>query len=569
MICFLNDGWVDVLLDKLNQEWRPFQVMVLRDSSYASFSEENVLFRKVTARLPVIAVELSKVTNANLFAISRSTTVCVIVQMSQDLQDDVHFELVRNSIDFIVRLSPSSARPRCLMLSGKKSYQSVNLLEKMSVYAWSLKFLDFAIISINSEDTIRVFTYYPFTKRLASHPKLFPDKLRDMNKYELKVPFIHSSPYMRQKQTGTYVGTEYSIAQFLSEFLNFKLTVLDYNSGYPALKHSVKDLENSLLNFLPFTMFLGHPLTWNNTKIEKGVVVTFDNFCAIVSPLATEAQVDSPIGVLLSFLVSMGSILVIVLGVNRLKIMKQNHNTFTVCQLILQKSLVRLPESIRDRIIFFFIIILSMTYFEDIYARLTELGLKNIPTPLSSFEDIDRSGLTPYIAEGIFKWMFDDSDADNQTSVEAVKRKTRTADANSCIKYIIEGQRVICFVFESKGKMYAQNNTNLDGTSNIRIADFKVVVNGKNFVFENASPYVEKFNQVIGKLLEANLVDHWNRYNVLTRTPDYFMSENNLLIMQMVCIFIFGFIVSTMVFFAELAWNYYRQNKRPSSVVAI
>lgn len=107
--------------------------------------------------------------------------------------------------------------------------------------------------------------------------------------------------------------------------------------------------------------------------------------------------------------------------------------------------------------------------------------------------------------------------------------------------------------------MYAQRNKNLDGSSNIRITDFRVVDNGKNFVYENASPYVEKFNQVMEKLLEANLIDYWNRYNILKKNSDFPMSENNLLIMQMLAIFVFGFTASTIVFFMELVWNYCKQ----------
>lgn len=104
--------------------------------------------------------------------------------------------------------------------------------------------------------------------------------------------------------------------------------------------------------------------------------------------------------------------------------------------------------------------------------------------------------------------------------------------------------------------MYAQKNRNLDGTSKIRITEFRVVVNGKNFVFENASPYVEKFNRVLEKLLEAGLINYWNRYDVLKKRDDFPMSDNNFLKMQMVAIFVFGFIASTLIFFAELVWYY-------------
>ena len=101
----------------------------------------------------------------------------------------------------------------------------------------------------------------------------------------------------------------------------------------------------------------------------------------------------------------------------------------------------------------------------------------------------------------------------------------------------------------------------------IREAELAFSFNGKNFVFEQASPYVDKFDQVTRKLMEAGVLNHLNPQKAFKKDnpledKDFWKNKNDkLLIIQMVTILGFGYAGAVTMFFIELTYYCLKQFK--------
>lgn len=386
-------------------------------------------FYKDVLQTPTMVIDLAKKSDLQKLSLSQKSTVYIVLNSSKNDQ----LQFIKRDLDLVTKLSMPGTRPRCLLLlPAVKDFET---LQKVLDHAWSLKFLDFSIITGNSS----LFYYNPFTsvyttEPLTPHSTIFLDKMENMHGYELKLPFIDSSPYIVRKINNTYGGSEYRIIRAVSKILNFKLVVLDYGSGYCALKNAVKDLELGTVNVLPFTLFDTHPLTLNNPSLVRGKVFLFDSFRGVVSSTLTSRVNFNPnyrlMKILIFLFTGIAVVLVLVHLSNLLKISKQKFETFTTVQLVLGEPGVKYPKASVDRIIYLSIVILSMTYFNDIFAGMTEYELMDSPVVLKNFDDVSNSMLTPYINTGIYNWIFNNSDK----SLEAIKLKARNSSSTDCVQ---------------------------------------------------------------------------------------------------------------------------------------
>ena len=430
-----DDKWTDTLIRQLKMEWVTYQLVIFRNNSNIGALERDFIFEALLAELPIVVLDLAKINFEFSSFISRSTTIGIILQ-TFSMNEYKFIEDIKDSLNYIARLSPSGTRPRCLMiflnLTSKKLIQSILL------HAWSIKFLDFSIINIDPKNVSMIFNYNPFTVMYAtqtytSQVDIFPNKMNNMNGYKLKLPYIDSEPYII-RNNNSYSGIEYDVVKSLAKILNFEPVILDYKSGYTALKRAVKDLEDGQLNLLAFTLFAAHPLTLGNKKVARGIVFVFDHFSALTLNSLSLSKITLPFKILVYLFIGIFIILSTLLVTDHLGITRQMTNPFSIVQLFFGTPGVNQPERIADKIMFICVAILSMTFCEEIYAKFTESQLTEIPIRLSTFDDIVKADLIPHVSDGNYNWIFNDPE---DKSLEILKSRSHTDPTRKCIRYSI------------------------------------------------------------------------------------------------------------------------------------
>lgn len=138
----------------------------------------------------------------------------------------------KRSLDFLVRVSGSISHPRCLIIFQN----STSNQKKFFKFGWSKNFLDLTAISLITEHDFNgsfirnyrwdneMHQYNPFTRtyiqnKFSTGKKIFPDKLKDLNGFEMTTG--KSSGY---DEEGIQYKPHTNYIPFLSEIKNLKTT---------------------------------------------------------------------------------------------------------------------------------------------------------------------------------------------------------------------------------------------------------------------------------------------------------------------------------------------------------
>lgn len=119
----------------------------------------------------------------SIFKNPRHSTIYVI--LSQNVQ---HSKVTYTALDELVRMSPISIRPKCLLIMQKRNQWPFDDIKKLLNHAWSLKFLDFTVIIVINNSKMVCISFNPFTivydtKYSCTMSEVFPGKLQNVNKY--------------------------------------------------------------------------------------------------------------------------------------------------------------------------------------------------------------------------------------------------------------------------------------------------------------------------------------------------------------------------------------------------
>lgn len=134
------------------------------------------------------------------------------------------------------------------------------------------------------------------------------------------------------------------------------------------------------------------------------------------------------------------------------------------------------------------------------------------------------------------------------------------------LRQALEGQKIICFSFESKALMYSDINRNADRTSKLKLTDLYFLTSGKNFYFERASPFVEKFDKILLTLLESGISELYLRNltsrNLSPKKNNEVKDEDHILLKELIVILVFGYLISAFVFYCELLYCSYEVKRK-------
>ena len=539
-----NNFWTNNLINYI-LKLKLYQITLFINGSDFSIAEEHRIIQQVVSILPTVIVDFSNIestshnviTTMKAFDYPRQTTIYMVSFVQTNYIEDIHFQEIKSLLDFLINLSPKTMRSRCLFIYSKVNSISENLLQLILRYAWTKKFLDFSILTVQTEYNqqfgVNVHHYNPFSDSYSNltyslDEQVFPDKLNDMKRYPIRVPFLYHTYLMSVKvhnENVSFDGSGVSLLRGLGRILNYTLDIsiteknlngssmLDYFTNKrlynldEKMKDMVRRLGNNEFNMLGFPMY-STSIEPNDEEVEKSVTFIYEKFGVIVSTSATTGT-DTSLVVLFDLLINVCIITVSIYVAYRLKIIKKAFDYLFVLKVSLGQWITA-PRATNERIIFFCIVCLSMTYISSIFAKITETHVQSDKLSLSTAEDVVKSNLAPYINGGFFTIYFKDRDIEN--TFRKLKSSLRVVNMTStCFNLLLTNPKTLCFSDYKKFRPFFQNHEQSDGCPRFRFSNFEFLDVRYYLFFEKASPFVEKFNMVLQRLADSGFFEHWDR----------------------------------------------------------
>lgn len=301
-------------------------------------------------------------------------------------------------LDELVVISPQPTRPKCLLIFYSDD-DSDYWLKKILDYAWSLKFLDFSILRVNSSNQIIFFNYNPFTTAydtdyLETATNVFPNKLKDLNGYPLTLPAINATPIMitRKKSNGelTFEGTQYVYLKTAIEKHNFTLKFVDEseNNHTEFFIKNFERLRNNEINMLSIAAYVG------DQNLENIVIGrAFENFkIAITVPTTLISRVYFPADMIIYILCFPAIVLTFFLLAHVFDFQRERWEIFYIFQILMGIS-VQQPRRVIERIIYLTLVILSINYSSDLFASIADIKLIHEEKQFDTVDDILKSSM--------------------------------------------------------------------------------------------------------------------------------------------------------------------------------
>ncbi|CAB0036255.1 unnamed protein product [Trichogramma brassicae] len=484
----------------------------------------------------------------------------MIGRSSEEDRLDAIFSEMSALLDAYVDMVPRTIRPRWLNLFLKSDLDEVDddapYIEQFLRYAWDKKFLDFTVIetTLTLDHPIRIHSYNPFTDlyemklidyrndcdmELAPLKRLFPDKLHNMRGYPLRTIFVPEVPSLvvERNSTGHSIylsGPDYWLLATVFRELNVTMISLPTRAQRYSHSHTTdpEDLPIYQAMKLGLIDVSGNQLyLWldKNVTTERGMLFRTDSYCAMVPNL-----VKSQVEVSRKFYAGVAFTLIVSLVVVRFaKLLRfdagvwQGSNVF---RLLIGFSIPRPSSVLRERLVLGSILFVAMSYSTIYYARLTNRSLRNYGrVPFRSFRDLWESGLVPLVFEPFFATTFDAHERVGKDPwVRLLKQRAQrvTYSFAECVeRQLAQPSLYSCLLPETMGhdveRRREQENSWDDGQAKIRVMHPCFWKSWKGFVLAPGSPYVEKFDRLFVRIVEAGLIGLWqHNYSRSARIKD-------------------------------------------------
>ena len=540
----------------------PYQAIIFSyNLSNVDITFQNFIFRTISLKTPTIFIDLATVENSEydllqqlpILENSRSSTLYII--LDNEDKREIYMNRTYDILDLFVKLAPVPTRPRCLLLlSSIGNIHLTETMKKILQQAWYLKFLDFTIIKYNDIEHTAVITYNPFADEyisldMANVTSIFPDKLRDMHGYPIKLAAFNDSFFLiitshANNNTISVSGVHFPFFEIFSKKLNFSLSFLIHDSTNFSimLERLYNELDNGEINAIPILM-ISAMVYGNNHTLGRAIV---ESKLVMVVPIISSSKVLIDTSVLVSVLVFPIIMILLTATAFCLRLPRDNWQPLNLIRLLVGISaLTGQPRRAVERVIFLATVVAAMKYSSDVFAKLMDVKLVNDELAFDSIKEILDSELPIYGMHRLMK--------DGNHDIARVMRSI--GSSSDCMKLLLKGQKVICL----SAIVNARNLLNYyhGRESGMKLAKPSFQYDFAAFPFERASPYREKMDEIALKVVESGMMDQWRKNPAIEpkteRKPKILSGDNQekILLMELGVILTVGYFLAFVAFIAE------------------
>lgn len=263
-------------------KYKLHHLTIFTDNSLdVNHKQQTSLLQNVASKIPLIVIDLTEMKRAGnnrllelpVYQNPRTSTAYVILQHGK-----LYLSEIYNTLRAFVVISPVQPRPKCLLILYSTENWSEHELKYTLNHVWSLKSLDFTILNVITANHIIYFNYNPFLEiynidHLETAIDIFPDKLKNMNDYPLKLPFFGIPPFLllTKENSGEIVGSgsSYLFLETMSKKLHFSVRFIDSNYSHVPSKIFDQLENNKTLNMLLSPITISTHIIWKKCCIGK------------------------------------------------------------------------------------------------------------------------------------------------------------------------------------------------------------------------------------------------------------------------------------------------------------
>ena len=544
----IQNDWMKSLTTYINLESSIYQVMLIIGNNE---DKKDPLIEKVVRQIQEIKPSTcltiqefaeKKTQWQETLAIRDSrTSLFVIFDFPKNAS-----EIAKDTISFLQFLSGlDRPRPKCLIIKFSDTEQNADSNQKRLLrYLWGKQFLDNSILEITevrkehgnllakTESTAKLLYFNPFKNAFSktkynSKTLLYPDRLRNMNGFQMKVAIGHMPPHLHIHRNSTghpvsYSGSDIRLIEALSKFMNF---TLDLDAGEKVLtnqKHNTviqfryqlcQNKKQIILYRIAFFKLCDKSRS-EYLRIELGSL----NALVPIKRIQTQSTNWNIFYVLFPIVIFSATLGLLMY---MLKIFKEHWSFSYTILVVLGLSVPEQPQKLKSRIVFAYIVILCFFYSSDIYALFTntKLSVMISEQEMSTLHDLNVSKLiliaTPMMIERI-------SDFDKDMAHLSVVKNYRYLFSSSedCVHHLILEKNISCIILKSSEKWFNFYYRNKDGLPLMKALDESFLVSLEGFHLEPSSPYAQKFQNVLNRLMECGVFEKW-RNDVLPHYDDF------------------------------------------------
>ena len=140
----------------------------------------------------------------------------------------------------------------------------------------------------------------------------------------------------------------------------------------------------------------------------------------------------------------------------------------------------------------------------------------------------------------------------------------KMSSMSDCIDELLKTQDVICLMDNFRGDYYIKKHLDEKGVSPLNIVDADFYGDYICFPSENGSPFLEEIENLMGKIVEADLNTYWENKHRKSEFTDISLVFRKLkdqhTLQRFVIVLVLGYVISTLTFFSEILINKYLKN---------
>ena len=555
--------WFDVVIDKVS-ELNMYQVTIFINSdSVLNFPSLNLLYDKIVCQIPSISIDLNdkkdkkkdQLIKLPTFSNPRKVNLFFIVQNEQEF----HPEKVIEILDFLAERSTKSTRPKCILILFNLNTSLVDL-NKLLYHAWLLKFLDFIILIVNSNNETIFLDYNPFTKiysqqNLTSKEELFPNKLKNMNGHAIYVPHYYSPPKIIASNSSnkiSYSGVDYNFIDEISKSLNYSIRIVTVDNQN-SIKCIIDILRSgsSAITISPVTLLKAVSYRWD---LNMGKALWSENIGMTV-PILYITKVTNLINIILYLSFSSVIILIVIITAKILQFTFAYWTVFYIFQILLGTSVEKRPNNGIEKLIYLCIALISIKYSSDTTAFFTDNKIIfQDEISFNALEQLNNPTLPMYANKAMVGEIMN-----NNVSKILQKLQWNTIKINSfidCLEMIVLKKDRICIGPVVHIEYYIAKFRNPDKTPTIKLAKPFLMNDFAAFSYEKGSPFAEKFDAKFQQIVESGIQKIWKYQETYLNTThkSEIIFLNNLRLSQLIIILSVGYLVSLIVFISEVSY---------------
>ena len=491
-------------------------------------------------------------------------------------------------IKFLTHISNVQTRPKCLiihLLTDKRITYS-NFLQD----CWRKMFLDVTVLQIfekttsenillalKKESTIHYFNPFTkvYTKKRFSGNCLFPEKTRNLHKQKINIVGIkrYNVDLNISESAFESYGSTLALFKVFSKTMNFEMNItraftrkefgrelcseeftglvkgllrnefqIILNRQYPAGScYATEPFLRSRTLSLEFVMALIPKVPNDNSKISIGwhwIFILIANVSVF------------------GFILTMAHVL---------KFEKKFWEPLDIFRVILAMCAPLIPKNTGEKIVFGCMILISVVYSSYLHLFLTNINLRNDPgMVIDTLEDLDKSGLVLFVDNTLYN-----SPIFSGIHMKNLQRKSQTFTENfsrvDCFDALAKYKNISCAVTMTSMQILLEANVQRFREMDVKIVQESLMVGPLGFILEPGSPYAQRFNEVLLRLVENGLLDKWKvRGTVDLSRITWKKQEAQTVKLKYLLIstLIFGYMLSCIIFTGEVIVDYFEKKQK-------